>query len=150
VTITPASLRAIMPEFSDLVAYPDAAINFWLADAYTILNPQRWAASLDKGAMLYTAHMIVMGKRRADAANRGGTPGQVKGPISSQGVGPASVSYDTGSVIEKDAGFYNSTDYGTQFYNLMMLAGMGGAYVSGAIQQGFATGLTNTGLFPNI
>ena len=135
-TITPSGLRAIYPEFNDPAKYQDAAVQFWLNQAYSNMNAIRWANNLDLGAMLFTCHQLAIGQRRAQAAARGGVPGAPVGVMTSKGVGPASASYDVQSITEADAGYFNSTDYGIQYYNLMMQAGSGGAFVNGFFSTG--------------
>ncbi len=138
--LSPSDFRAIFPEFSDINAYPDAGIQFWLNYAYNNLNACRWNANLDTGAAYLTAHQVVLAKRNKDASRRGGTPGTVQGPLSSKGVGPVNASYDTSSVVNKDAGYFNSTTYGLQYWDMMMQAGAGGALVIGNVAAVVGTG----------
>jgi hypothetical protein len=121
-----AQFRLDFPEFADVVKYPDGMLTTWSAIAEKLLIASRWADLLTIGVMLYTAHQLVLARGNSNQSAAGGIPGSGTGLKSSKSVGGVSVSYDTSSVIEQDAGFYNLTTYGQQFYRLMMVVGMGG------------------------
>ena len=57
-TATPASIRALYPEFTSTTTYPDAMINQWLTVAALQMNAGRWGDLLDYGASLYVAHRL--------------------------------------------------------------------------------------------
>lgn len=124
--MTPTTFRANFPEFASATDYPDAQINFWLGLAEKLLRPERWCDLLDQGLQLYVAHHLAIGRKNQLSAAAGGVPGTVQGPQSSKAVDKVSVSYDTGSGTFKDAGFWNTTTYGLQFWNLILLVGAGG------------------------
>lgn len=121
-----ATFRADFPEFADEAKYPDALINLWLGIGAKRLPEDRWADLLDHGLGLFTAHHLVLARRNADAAAKGGAPGAAAGILSSKSVGPASASYDTGSAALEGGGHWNLTAYGTQFLALAQLVGAGG------------------------
>jgi hypothetical protein len=58
-TVTSASFRADWPEFNDVVSYPDAAINFWLAYGAKFQNQAVWgppaAAAFAAGGVAFSA-----------------------------------------------------------------------------------------------
>lgn len=120
-----AQFRAQYPEFSSPVAYPDPIINRYLAIAVKRLPELRWADLLDDGIGLYIAHHLCL-LDRAKAAVSGGTAGQVEGLETQKAVDTVSVSMDVTAVTIAEAGMWNSTVYGVQFYQLMMIVGMGG------------------------
>lgn len=120
-----ALFRAQYPEFADPVAYPDVVINRHLAIAVKRLPESRWADLLDDGIGLYIAHYLALGDR-AKAAVTNGTAGQVEGLETQKTVDTVSVSMDVSAVTIADAGMWNSTSYGIQFYQLMMIVGAGG------------------------
>jgi hypothetical protein len=122
-----ATLRADLPEFADIIRYPDATVNFWLGVGAKLLRADAWADMLDHGLELYTAHHLTLWRRDMDAAANGGAPGQSAGQVSSKTVDKVSVSYDVASTSWADAGYWNQTTYGKQFWQLQQLAGMGGA-----------------------
>jgi hypothetical protein len=131
--LTPVQFRAVLTEFNDTTAYPDPAVEYWLADAYNNMNAPRWGQNLNKGALFYTAHYLVIGARNAGAARRGGIPGQVSGPLSSKGAGGVSGSFSTGAVVDPKAGQWNQTTYGIEYWKLLLQAGSGGLQVTGTI-----------------
>ena len=124
-TTTAASLRALFPEFASTATFPDAAINAWLAVAVGFVNADRWGANTDFGVALWTAHQLAIGRRNAVTAGNGGAPGTSLGVLTSKSAGGVSAGYDFSSVSEKDAGFWNQTSYGIQFYRLSQQFGMG-------------------------
>jgi hypothetical protein len=136
VAVTPATFVADFPEFGNQSQYPVPVIQYYMALANILLNQDRWGAPsvlatsppttlIDMAAELFVAHHIVIEYRAQRAAAAGAPPGDATGPVSSKGVGPISVSYDTGAVAEPDGGFYNLTVYGQRFFNLVRMAGAG-------------------------
>lgn len=120
-----ALFRAQYPEFTSPTDYPDAVINRHLAVAVKRLPESRWADLLDNGIGLYIAHYLALGAR-AKVAVENGTVGQVEGLETQKTVDTVSVSMDVSAVTIADAGMWNSTSYGIQFYQLMMIVGAGG------------------------
>jgi hypothetical protein len=108
--MTPAEFRAAFPEFGDVAKYPDATIIFWSGLGVKMLNKDRWGAIYVEGLMLYTAHYVTIAGQNARS---GAVPGNAGGGAQSQkAVGKVSVSNDTASVTEEDAGQWNATNYG--------------------------------------
>lgn len=137
-----ATWRSTFPEFGDITAYPDAQVNFYLALACARMNPCVWGAQFDYGQALYTAHCMALARRRGISSQRGLVPGVATGLITAKSVADVSQSFDVEVGTLEGAGNYNLTDYGTMFYELMMLAGMGaiqlgGCAVPGAIVAGY-------------
>ena len=118
--------REDFPEFADTTKYPDLMIEFWSGVGGTLLNAVRWATTRDYGLKLFTAHQCSMARMNMDNAAIGAVPGQGNGVVSSNSVGGVSVSFDTNLSGIRDAGQYNATSYGVQFYQLSQLIGMGG------------------------
>lgn len=130
-TVTNASFRATFPEFASTTRYPDTAVDLWLAQALRSHDAFRWGDSLDLGVCLYTAHRLALGALNAAAAAAGGVPGYGIGVVASQGASKVNVSFDTGSGTHADDGHWNMTTYGTQWRELMRLAGAGPLQVGG-------------------
>lgn len=120
-----AVFRAAFPEFTDTAVYPAAQITFWSAVAEKLVNQDVWQDMYINAVQLLTAHEITLATQNRKAAAIGGIPGGTSGQQSSKTVGSVSVAYDTTSSAEKDAGYYNSTIYGKQFYHLTRLFGAG-------------------------
>lgn len=124
-SVTPASFRAQFEEFADPQAYSDAAIGAWTTVALNLLDPNRWDTMLDYGTSLYVAHRLVLMQRGKAANAAGAIPGEVKGPSTAKGVDKVSQSFDTKAVTLEGAGFYNSTTYGIELWQLMLQFGAG-------------------------
>lgn len=120
-----ATFREAFPEFTSEVAYPDAQITFWSGVAEKMVVEDIWGDMYDNAVMLYVAHEITLARQNAAAGSVGGTPGSSGGPPSSKTVGSVSVAYDAANTAEKNAGWWNLTTYGKQFYRLMMIFGAG-------------------------
>jgi hypothetical protein len=124
-SVTPQSFRSTFGEFADPQAYTDAAITIWINNAVALLDECRWGTMLDYGTMLYVAHVLVVRRRSALASAVGGVPGEVKGPLTSRTVDKVSTSFDSQAVTFDAAGFYNSTTYGLELWQLMLQFGAG-------------------------
>jgi hypothetical protein len=120
---TPATLRALFPEFSDLSKYPDTSVALWLGVAANFINAEKWGPQADLGTMLYAAHKLAL------MASSGGLtparPGQIKGVLTSKSADGISASYDVSSVMNEGAGHWNLTTYGLQYWELKTLFGHG-------------------------
>lgn len=120
-----AQFRQNFPEFADTTAYPDPQITFWSGIAEKMVNKCVWDCMYENGVMLYTAHELVLARQNEMAAAVGGLPGQGGGIASNKTVGSVSVGYDPNSTTEKNAGWWNLTNYGKQFYRLVRIFGSG-------------------------
>lgn len=118
--------RASFTEFASTVTYPDALITVWGALAERQVRPVIWGDTATLGQQLYVAHEITLAAQSVKASSIGGVPGGQGGIANSKTVGQATVSYDTVSTAEKDAGYWNLTTYGKQFIRLARLFGAGG------------------------
>jgi hypothetical protein len=121
--------RGHFPEFANETIYPDGSLEFWASVGDLLLNSDRWLDLRDAGLELFVAHNICLQAKDMAAVAAGGVPGESNSMISSQSVGPVSVSLDTAAGIEEKGGNYNLTSYGTRFLRLARLVGMGGTVV---------------------
>lgn len=119
------AFRVSFPEFANSTTYPDSQIDFWYGIGESLLNETRWGDRLDYGLNLFVAHHLVMAVRNQASS----APGQSEGLVGSQSAGPLTVSFDTTAVREEGAGFYNLTSYGTLFWKMAKIVGIGGAHV---------------------
>ncbi len=113
-----ADFIAAFPAFSDATKYPQASFTFWLGVAGLRLDANRWGDYLDYGSQLFIAHNLA-------TAGRAGA-GTVTGPTSAKSIDKLSKSMDVSAVTIEGAGDWNSTTYGIQFYQLMLMMGSGG------------------------
>lgn len=89
--------------------------------ASTGTDPSQYT-QYDIGTELVIAHFLARAKMRALATAKGG-PAMARGVISAESAGPASVTYDTASASEENAGHWNETDYGREFIQMARLIG---------------------------
>lgn len=120
-----ATFRANFPEFADDTAYPDTQITFWSGVGEKMLDSNIWQDMYETGVQLYTAHELVLARQAVQTSAVGGLPGQGGGIASAKTVGSVSVNYDPNTTTEKDAGFWNLTNYGKQLYRFIKLFGAG-------------------------
>ncbi|EFF82115.1 DUF4054 domain-containing protein [Acinetobacter haemolyticus] len=123
------SFREEMPVFADSAQYPTFQFNFYLNLGKKLLNEDRWEDLLDYGLTLFIAHYLTLYKRGIDAASVGGDAGKVVGNETSKAVDSVSKSMDVSGVTIADAGHWNQTTWGVQFYQLMMMVGAGGVQI---------------------
>jgi hypothetical protein len=128
--MTAAQFLAIFGEFGNVTLYPTATITFWLSIAAQMIDPQRWGTMTNQGTALLTAHYLVLAQQATtDAAlqNAGyGALGSVNGVESSKSVDGVSVSQDVASITIANAGMFNKTSYGIQYWQLARWMGAGG------------------------
>ena len=130
--INESSFRESMPMFADVNEYPSFQFNFYLNLGKKLLPVSRWGdpndpdGLIDYGLTLFIAHYLTLYKRGIDAASIGGDSGKVIGNETSKSVDSVSKSMDVSGVLITDAGHWNMTTFGIQFYDLMMMAGAGG------------------------
>lgn len=120
-----AAFRTRFPEFSNTVTYPDAFITPWANVAEKLVVEDVWGECYNYGVMLYVAHELTLQRVNVAASQVGGTPGLSGGIANSKTVGSVSVSYDSVTASEKDAGWWNLSNYGKQFIRLARIFGAG-------------------------
>jgi hypothetical protein len=117
--------RTSFPEFADTVKYPTQMITFWAGLAEAQVRKCAWKCQWSTGVQLYVAHEITLAAQNSATSKFGGTPGTFGGIANTKTVGAASVGYDSSTTTEKDAGYWNLTNYGKQFIRLARLFGAG-------------------------
>jgi hypothetical protein len=117
------AFRTAFPEFADTVKYPTAMITFWAGLAEMQVRQCVWGNAWTQGVNLYVAHEITLAAQNAQSAASGGVPGTSSGVANSKTVGSVSVGYDSTVTSEKDAGYWNLTNYGKQFIRLARMFG---------------------------
>lgn len=128
--LTVEQFRTMFPAFADAEKYPDATIQIWLDLAP--LDPWVWGDRYQLGQGLWVAHELTKMGAGGLAQGAGGWAG---GPIQSKSVGPVSLSYNTGLTAMADAGPYNATLYGQQFWMMAKYLAIG-PYQIGAATPG--------------
>lgn len=115
--------RSAFPEFASTVKYPDGQITFWAVLAEQQVLESVWKTTWQTGVMLYVAHEVTLAAQNAKAGAIGGTPGTSGGIANNKTVGSVTVGYDSSTTTEKDAGWWNLTNYGKQFIRLARIFG---------------------------
>jgi hypothetical protein len=134
VTIT--KFRGDLKAFKDEALFPDDVINFWLTVATQMVDPNRWMDMTYLGIEMFTAHHVVLDVRNTMDVSVGSLPGLTRGAISAESVGPVSISYDTATTTEEDAGNWNLTVYGLRYIHFARQYGAGPVYFGGDMCPG--------------
>lgn len=123
---TDAQFRADFPQFADTTRFPPAQIAFRLTLADNLLDETVFDTMFPYVVELYVAHYLTLFAADMRASALGGGGGSNSGVVSSKSVDKVSVSYDSSATLNPDAGFWNNTRYGSEFYSLLMMFGAGG------------------------
>ena len=155
--ISNSDFRADLPEFSDITAFQDSTITYWMNLGLLMLNQSRWGVpgeggtnprtEFDIGLEMFVAHNVALEAAAINQSTVGGVPGIAQGPIASKGAGDVSISYNSEASIELDAGHWNNTVYGQRFIRLARMYGAGCLQISGGgggwagvVTNGFGSG----------
>lgn len=115
--------------FPELSAATEEQISFWFKLAEKRFKPAVWKDLWDEGCELYVAHNLA--RLAVTAESQGAYEGASIDPqgsvVASKSVEKVSISYDTSSSNIEGAGEWNSTRYGRQLYELMMIVGAAGS-----------------------
>ncbi len=117
--------RTEFPEFKDSSVYTTPEIQFWADLAELQVLESVWKRARATGVKLYVAHEITLSAQNQKAAAVGGVPGTMGGIPNTKTVGSVTVGYDSTATSEKDAGWWNLTNYGKQFIRLARIFGAG-------------------------
>ncbi|RAW93852.1 MULTISPECIES: DUF4054 domain-containing protein [unclassified Photorhabdus] len=119
--------RTDFPEFSDKTHYPDTAINFYLGQADNLLDQTVHGDQFVYLAELFTAHYVELRGKAVMGASISGRVNTAAGGIAtSKSVDKVGASYDVSGIINPDAGFWNNTAYGREFFWWWSMFGAGG------------------------
>lgn len=77
-------------------------------------------------AGLFVAHYMYLDAADNRSSAVGGAGGANSGVLTSKSVDKVSMSYDASMTMNPDAGFWNNSRYGSEFWEYMMLFGAGG------------------------
>lgn len=123
--MTVSQFRELYPAFAEAL-YPDLAVETRLALGEAFLSEKVWKPQTVRihAVGLYAAHYLAA-YGSSSSGGSGKSEGSGMGVVSSKSVDGASISYDTGSTVEQGAGFWNSTPYGRELWQLMRVFGAG-------------------------
>lgn len=123
---TVSDFRRDFPQFADEMKYPDPIIQFRLNLADTLIDGSAMGDMFPYLAELFVAHYMALYAADKASGAVGGAGGATSGVVASKSVDKVSVSYDNSSTMNADAGFWNFSRYGAEFYQMLMLFGYGG------------------------
>lgn len=123
---TVSDFRRDFPRFSDATKYPDPVIQFRLNLADTLIDGSAMGDMFPYLAELFVAHYMALYASDTAAGALGGAGGSTSGVVASKSVDKVSVSYDNSSTLNADAGFWNFSRYGAEFWQLLQFLGYGG------------------------
>lgn len=121
-----STFRQTMPAFASVDDYPSAQFNFYLKLGVKLLPESRWDDLLDDGLTFFVAHYLVLYARDMSFVDIGGIGGKVVGNETAKSIDSVSKSMDVSGILMTDAGHWNQTTFGIQFYQLMQMIGAGG------------------------
>nr|WP_223121831.1 DUF4054 domain-containing protein [Salmonella enterica] len=128
---TPEKFRADFPQFADETKYPTTMIQARLVLADVLMNESRFGEDVFPYVVgLFVAHYMALYAADMRGVAVGGAGGANSGVQTSKSVDKVSVSYDASTTLNPDAGFWNNTRYGSEFWEYLMIFG------AGAIQLG--------------
>lgn len=128
---TVAQFRQTFPQFTDATTYPDPAIQMRLNLADVLMSESRFGPDVfPYVACLFVAHYLALSAADNRSAATGGAGGVNTGIMTAKSVDKVSASYDASNTLNPDAGFWNNTRYGSEFWEYLMIFG------AGAIQLG--------------
>lgn len=128
---TVAQFRATFPQFANETTYPDTAIQMRLNLVDALMNESRFGPDVfPYVACLFVAHYMALSVADNRSAATGGAGGVNTGIMTAKSVDKVSASYDASNTLNPDAGFWNNTRYGSEFWEYLMIFG------AGAIQLG--------------
>ena len=123
---TVSDFRRDFPQFTDATKYPDPVIKFRLNLADTLIDGSAMGDMFPYLVELFVAHYMVLHAADTMSGALGGAGGATSGVVSSKSVDKVSVSYDNSSTLNPDAGFWNFSRYGAEFWQMILLFGYGG------------------------
>ncbi|OZP72352.1 hypothetical protein CIG23_17325 [Raoultella planticola] len=128
---TPEEFRVAFPQFADETKYPTTMIQARLALADVLLSESRFGEDIFPYVVdLYVAHYLYLYAADMRSVAVGAAGGANSGVQTSKSVDKVSVSYDASATLDPNAGFWNNSRYGSEFWEYLMIFG------AGAIQLG--------------
>lgn len=128
---TPQDFREAFPQFTEEL-FSDARVRFALTLAGKSMDKERWGDLLPEGTFLRVAHFLTLEAAATKAKDGTGGIDATGGAVvaASKTVGGVSKSESRAtSAGNPQAGPWNDTTYGRQYYDLLLLIGAGGHQV---------------------
>lgn len=131
--LTVQGFREAFPQFTEEL-FPDARVRFYLTLAGKSMSKERWDDLLPEGMGLFAAHHLTLEREANKAKDGTGGIAAAAGPVisSSKTVGGVSKSENragAAATANLNAGHWNDTIYGKQYWQMAQLIGAGGLQV---------------------
>ncbi|MGQ5288456.1 DUF4054 domain-containing protein [Pectobacterium actinidiae] len=124
---TVAQFREAFPQFADETKYPPAMIQARLTIADVLFSESRFGEDFFPYLIgLYVAHYMYLYATDMRGVAVGTAGGANSGIQTSKSVDKVSVSYDASATLDPNAGFWNNSRYGSEFWEYLMVFGAGG------------------------
>lgn len=123
---TVAQFLSDFPQFDNPTIFPEAQIQFRLGLADIQLDQNRLGSMFVYMVELFVAHYLYLYAADIRSASAGGAGGANSGVVTSKSVDKVSVGYDTSATLDPNAGFWNNSRYGSEFYQTLLMFGAGG------------------------
>ncbi len=128
---TPEQFRGAFQQYADEKKYPTSVIQMRLVLADTLLSEARFGEDIFPYVVgLYVAHYLYLYAADMRGVAVGATGGANSGVQTSKSVDKVSVSYDASATLDPNAGFWNNSRHGSEFWEYLMIFG------AGAVQLG--------------
>lgn len=119
--------RNDFPQFNDEGKFPDSQIQLRLNLADKFLSENVSGSDVFPYWLgLFVAHYLTLYAMDERYLKAGGVGGSSSGVAASESVDKVSVSYDNSMTLNPNAGFWNNTRYGAEFYQWVLMFGAGG------------------------
>lgn len=119
--------RNDFPPFQDAVKFPDAQIQLRLNLADKFLSENVSGSDVfPYWVGLFVAHYLTLYAMDTRSLQAGRVGGSSSGVATAKSVDKVSVSYDNSMTLNPNAGFWNNTRFGAEFYQWVLMFGAGG------------------------
>lgn len=131
--LTVQEFREAFPQFTEEL-FADGRVQFYLTLAGKSMSAERWDELLPEGMGLFTAHYLTLEREASRAKDGTGGILAAAGPVisTSKAVGGVSKSESragAAATANLNAGHWNDTIYGKQYWQVAQLVGAGGLHV---------------------
>ncbi|WP_172513487.1 DUF4054 domain-containing protein [Enterobacter roggenkampii] len=128
---TVAQFRETFPQYADETKYPTPMIQARLNRADALLSESRFGEEIFPYIVgLYVAHYLYLYAIDMRAVAAGTAGGVNSGIQTAKSVDKVSASYDASATLDPNAGFWNNSRHGSEFWEYLMMFG------AGAVQLG--------------
>jgi hypothetical protein len=117
--VTPTTFKARYTEFAST---SDARVQVYIDDAELEMNEAQWGDLYDRGLSALTAHLLSIADKNAAS---GGAGTSLPGALVGRSVGSVSIQFATSASGGTSSDFYLSTAYGTDYWRLAQMVGLG-------------------------